>query len=48
MGLREGVVGVAAAAGTMGFVLSCGVCRGVPRVYYKDGREVEKELLLRF
>ena len=35
-------------AGTIPYELTCAVSRRVPRVYYKDGREVEKELLLRF
>ena len=39
---------LAAAAGTIPYELTCAVSRRVPRVYYKDGREVEKELLLRF
>ena len=39
---------MAAQAGTIPYELTCAVSRRVPRVYYKDGREVEKELLLRF
>ena len=47
-GKRQRVDVLAAAAGTIPYELTCAVSRRVPRVYYKDGREVEKELLLRF
>ena len=48
VGKRQRVDVLAAAAGTIPYELTCAVSRRVPRVYYKDGREVEKELLLRF
>ena len=47
-GPRNPVETMAAQAGTIPYELTCAVSRRVPRVYYKDGREVEKELLLRF
>lgn len=47
-GKRQRVDVLAAAAGTIPYELTCAVSRRVPRVYYKDGQEVEKELLLRF
>ena len=47
-GRRASVDDLAALAGTIPYELTCAVSRRVPRVYYKDGREVEKELLLRF
>ena len=47
-GKRQRVDVLAAAAGTIPYELTCAVSRRVPRVYYKVGREVEKELLLRF
>ena len=47
-GKRQRVDVRAAAAGTIPYELTCAGSRRGPRVYYKDGREVEKELLLRF
>lgn len=35
-------------AGTIPYELICAVSKRVPRVYYKDGREIDRELLLRF
>ena len=35
-------------AGTISYELTCAVSKRVPRVYLQNGREVEKELLLRF
>ena len=35
-------------AGTISYELTCAVSRRVPRVYYKAGQEIDKELLLRF
>ena len=35
-------------AGTIPYELICAVSKRVPRVYYKDGREIGRELLLRF
>ena len=39
---------LAALAGTIPYELTCAVSRRVPRVYLKNGAEVERELLLRF
>ena len=39
---------LADAAGTIPYELTCAVSRRVPRIYYKNGQETEKELLLRF
>ena len=41
-GKRQRVDVLAAAAGTIPYELTCAVSRRVPRVYYKDGREVGK------
>lgn len=38
---------MAAAAGTIPYELTCAVSKRVPRVYFRHGREVERELLLR-
>mgnify|MGYP000561021548 CR=1 FL=1 len=34
-------------AGTISYELTCAVSKRVPRIYYRDGKIVEKELLLR-
>ena len=34
--------------GTIPYELTCAVSKRVPRVYFRDGKEVERELLLRF
>ena len=47
-GRRQRVDDLAAILNTIPYELTCAVSKRVPRVYYKDGREVEKELLLRF
>ena len=47
-GKRQRVDVLAGAAGTIPYELTCAVSRRVPRVYFRNGREVEKELLLRF
>ena len=47
-GKRQRVDVLAGAAGTIPYGLTCAVSRRVPRVYLRNGREVEKELLLRF
>ena len=39
---------LATLAGTLSYELTCAVSKRVPRVYLQNGREVEKELLLRF
>lgn len=38
---------VAAQAGTIPYELTCAVSKRVPRIYMKDGRVIEKELMLR-
>ena len=38
---------MARAAGTISYELTCAVSRRVPRVYFRDGRETARELLLR-
>ena len=47
-GRNQRVDVLADAAGTIPYELTCAVSRRVPRVYYKNGQETEKELLLRF
>ena len=47
-GKRQRVDTLATAAGTIPYELTCAVSRRVPRVYYKAGQEIDKELLLRF
>ena len=47
-GRNQRVDVLADAAGTIPYELTCAVSRRVPRVYLRNGREVEKELLLRF
>ena len=47
-GKRNSVETLAAAAGTIPYELTCAVSRRVPRVYFKNGREIERELMLRF
>ena len=39
---------LAALAGTIPYELICAVSKRVPRVYIKDGKVIERELLLRF
>ena len=34
-------------AGTIPYELTCAVSKRVPRVYYRDGQVIEKELMLR-
>ncbi len=46
-GRRASVDDLAALAGTIPYELTCAVSKRVPRVYLKDGRVIEKELLLR-
>jgi len=38
---------MAQAAGTIPYELTCAVSKRVPRVFYKDGKEVERELKLK-
>ena len=47
-GRNQRVDALADVAGTIPYELTCAVSRRVPRVYYKNGQETEKELLLRF
>ena len=47
-GKRNPVEILAATAGTIPYELTCAVSRRVPRVYFKNGREIERELMLRF
>ena len=47
-GKRSDVNALAALAGTIPYELTCAVSKRVPRIYYRGGREVARELLLRF
>lgn len=47
-GPHSPVDGLAALAGTIPYELICAVSKRVPRVYIKDGKVIERELLLRF
>lgn len=47
-GRRQRVDALAAAAGTIPYELTCAVSRRVPRIYRRNGQEIDKELLLRF
>ena len=47
-GARNSVDELAALAGTISYELTCAVSKRVPRVYYRGGEEVSRELLLRF
>lgn len=46
-GKRNPLETLAAAAGTIPYELTCAVSKRVMRVYFQDGKEVERELLLR-
>lgn len=46
-GPRNAVNAAAAAAGTIPYELTCAVSKRVPRVYFRNGRETARELLLR-
>ncbi len=46
-GTHNSVADAAAIAGTVAYELLCTVSRRVPRVYYRDGRQIYHELLLR-
>lgn len=35
-------------AGTIPYELTCAVSKRVPRVYFKNGREIDRELMMRF
>lgn len=47
-GAKNRVEELARAAGTVPYELTCAVSKRVPRVYFKNGREIDRELLLRF
>ena len=47
-GANNPVEHMAALAGTIPYELTCAVSKRVPRVYYRDGKEIDRELLLRF
>lgn len=46
-GIHNSVADAAAIAGTVAYELLCTVSRRVPRVYYRNGRQIYHELLLR-
>lgn len=46
-GEKNSVDELAECAGTISYELTCAVSKRVPRVYYKNGVEVERELMLR-
>ena len=47
-GKRASVDDLAALAGTIPYELTCAVSKRVPRIYYRGGEEISRELLLRF
>ena len=47
-GKRNSVDALAALAGTIPYELTCAVSKRVPRVYFRGGEEIGRELLLRF
>ena len=47
-GKRLSVNDLASAAGTIPYELTCAVSKRVPRIYYRGGEEISRELLLRF
>ena len=46
-GRRNSINDLATLAGTIPYELTCAVSKRVPRIYYRNGKIVEKELLLR-
>ena len=46
-GRHNSINDLAALAGTIPYELTCAVSKRVPRIYYRNGKVVEKELLLR-
>lgn len=46
-GTKNPIEKLAALAGTIPYELTCAVSKRVPRAYFKDGKEVERELMLR-
>ena len=46
-GKQNSINDLAALAGTIPYELTCAVSKRVPRIYYRNGQVIEKELLLR-
>ena len=46
-GEKNSINEIAALAGTIPYELTCAVSKRVPRIYYKNGEEIDRELLLR-
>ena len=46
-GEHNSVTEAAHLAGTISYELTCAVSKRVPRIYYRDGKEIYRELLLR-
>lgn len=46
-GAHNKVIDAARSAGTVAYELMCAVSKRVPRVYYRDGKQIFRELLLR-
>ncbi|MBQ7148343.1 MAG: alanine racemase [Pseudobutyrivibrio sp.] len=46
-GEKNSIDELAEAAGTIPYELTCAVSKRVPRIYYRDGKAIEKELMLR-
>ena len=46
-GVHNSVNDAAALAGTISYELTCAVSKRVPRIYYRNGKEISRELLLR-
>jgi len=46
-GKQNSINDLAALAGTIPYELTCAVSKRVPRIYIRNGKVVEKELLLR-
>ena len=46
-GEKNSIDELASIAGTIPYELTCAVSKRVPRVYYRDGQIIEKELMLR-
>ncbi len=47
-GEKNSVDVLAELAGTIPYELTCAVSKRVPRIYYRNGEEIERELMLRF
>ena len=47
LGKQNSINDLAALAGTIPYELTCAVSKRVPRIYIRNGKVVEKELLLR-